>query len=55
MHILSKFATALSLGVALSLWLAGIASAQVVNLTAAQQSTTLPDGNVVPSIIATGE
>jgi hypothetical protein len=27
---------------------AGIASAQTVNLTAAQQSTTLPDGNSVP-------
>ena len=38
MHILSKFATALSLGVALSLWLAGIASAQQPVVPVEQQA-----------------
>src|SRR5882672_1860761 len=36
------------LAVTILLLTAGLASAQTVNLTASQQTTTLPDGNTVP-------
>ena len=49
MHIIKKVTSTAILAATALLLTAGIASAQsVVNLTAAQQSTLLPDGNSVP-------
>src|SRR6266481_587332 len=47
-NYLTSTLKAATLAVTILLLTAGLLSAQTVNLTASQQSTTLPDGNIVP-------